>query len=70
MTLVSVNSAGQAVVWLMKKNGYQVDIRRDGETFRATATHPSEPTQTAEGTDDYKVVCDLTTKCGMELDDG
>lgn len=68
--LTNFDPTTSAVVWLMRQNGYKVEVVQDGETVRATATHPTEPPQNATGSDVYLTVCDLAERCGMELDDG
>lgn len=70
MNQVSLDPPAEAVVWLLRQNGYRVDIEPDGKSYRATASHATEPSQVATAPEPYAAICRLAELCGIELEDG
>lgn len=66
----SFDPVSRAALQVIKDLGYTVDLSRDGETYKFTATHPTEGAQTSEGMDLLRTMCDLAEKVGIELEDG
>ncbi len=66
----SFDPVSRAALLVIKDLGYKVDVSREGETYKFTATHPDEDTQTAQGTDLLRTMCELAEKVGIELEDG
>lgn len=77
MSFVSLDPPASAVVWLLQFNGYRVSVEPDGDGYRATASHATEPSQVATapepsqgGCSANAAICLLAELCGMELEDG
>lgn len=68
--LVSLDSVSQAIVDVMGMSGYAVEIRQEGETYHAVATHRDGDTRSANGPDLYLTICALAEKIGIDLEDG
>lgn len=66
----SYDPVSRAALHVIKDLGYKVDVSREGETYKFTAIHPAEGTQTSQGTDLLRTICDLAEKVGIELEDG
>lgn len=66
--MVELDSVTDAAVWLLRFNGYAVEISVADGTYHAVASKGTERRETS-GTDVYAVVCQLAEDCGMELDD-
>ncbi len=66
----SFDPVSRAALHVIKDLGYKVDVSREGETYKFTATHPTEGTKTSQGTDLLRTICDLAEDVGIDLKDG
>ena len=60
----------RAALHVIEQLGYTVDVSREGETHKFTATHPTEGSQTSQGMDLLRTICDLAEEVGIEPEDG
>ncbi len=65
-----LDPVSRAALYVIKDLGYTVDLSREGGSYKFTATHPTEGTQTSQGTDLLRTICDLAEKVGIDLEDG
>ncbi len=67
---IPFDPVSKAAVHVIKQLGYTVDVSREGETYRCTATHPEEGNRSSVGSDLQRAICDLAEKVGIDLEDG
>ena len=68
--LISLDTVSRAIVHVVRMNGYEVEIARDGELYRAVATGANSERHVAKGPHLYLTICALAEKVGIELEDG
>lgn len=66
----SFDPVSSAALHVIKDLGYTVEVSREDEAYKFTATHPADGTQTSQGTDLLRTICDLAEKVGIDLEDG
>lgn len=66
----SLDRVSKAVRDVIEMNDYAVDVSRDGEKYRLVATHRAWDSQTVEGTDLMRAMCELAEEVGIDLEDG
>lgn len=68
--LVSLDPVSQAIVDVVRMNGYEVEVARHGEMYRAVATRRDSESHVAKGPDLYLTICALAEETGIDLEDG
>ncbi len=68
--VASLDTVSQAIVDVIRMNGYAVEVTEEGETYHAVATRADSESHVAKGPDLYVTICALAEKVGIELENG
>ncbi len=70
-TFITFDPPGDAVLWLLRWNGWIPTVIRDGDTIRASAVmNETGQKHIVDGADPLDTLCELAACVGIELADG
>ena len=66
-----IPAPGEAVLWLLRWNGWIPTVIRDGDVIRASAVmYETGQKHIVDGTDPFDTLCELAACVGIDLADG